>query len=831
MAEFGIKATGLSQPNTPAYIKPGVVDQSSGMMANTIAGLIPGAVTAAEGLIQMDTRLESNKLIDRLGTPEEVAAQDAANQETELNIGASVQGVNNIWDRFDSGVDAMPKVNVLERDIKANVDKLRISKEQGKIGDEEFLARHTKLIREKVTKYPWMEAEIYKASQTHLAAMGITSMLDEREKAAKATAKAIKDDRDAAQGASLSRSLASGPNVTTSQMWENVNEYDKKVAGNKNLDLAMEAGVKADEFMLRTPEGMRQAQGVLEVRANDFRKMSSTMLEGVRGGPQFAAAIASLKDNLRKDLSRMETFSSKAPTAIKMYEGYVRELEGFLKGAEELGDGTAIRKYVENNTAITKAGQDADFMLRFPDARAQEHAAKIAQGLGVNIGSLIKADDKAATRLLSFLASTAGGLTTPSRAGLPETQAGVNDGTASNIFTQFSENGLKLNKMADNAAYNNYITGMTDAVMSPNGNPVEQQRTAAIVLGKVANNPDFNNMKDQPDFERNIKRLVDVDMKGTFTNLQQMIAREQQDNPNVDIEFDITDTGKLVMIGSGLDSEDLNKKYGIQINNALDAYARSMGKTREQAAATFYPAYFADLTAKDPDLIKLIKGNERPMVEGSEPVNLGQPITGVETIRSPTPTQPSPEPLAPLRESAIATGPTPLTSASEIRSAFEEGLITADQFKSNMRRVEGEKAKAVGATPPTKLESTRKAERYLQEREARIEKTKEAVKETVGQAASNLIEAGTPIVEAYKAMAEFFGKPLKEVMDAELEYRMRVQGKKPSKYQESKDKEVTPEKRSAAEPDFLKSISEAIASLNKPVSIVRGPDGKITGLA
>ena len=140
----------MSNPNTPTYIRPGVVDGSAGIMANTVANLIPGAIQGYEGYQLMQVRKEQDKNIAALESSWQADKDEA---EASASIAGQTSAIENVWDSFDAGVESMGAVNLMEKEIQSQVKKLEAAKAQGRLSDAAFLARNTIIVREAVLDF------------------------------------------------------------------------------------------------------------------------------------------------------------------------------------------------------------------------------------------------------------------------------------------------------------------------------------------------------------------------------------------------------------------------------------------------------------------------------------------------------------------------------------------------------------------------------------------------------------------------------------------------------------------------------------------------------
>lgn len=732
MAEFGVKATNLSTPNTPAYIAPGVVDQSSGMMANTIAGLIPGAVKAYEGTQLMGQRLEQNEAIDQY---ENFVKED----ERVMAVGERRQEVSNIWDQFDSGLEKMDAVNVLEKDYNKNVSLLRKAQEQGKLSDSAFLAKMTSITRAAVTKNPWMEGELYSAAQTHLKAMGITDLLDSRAKAGDAAAKrdeaTMKFYREQFSSANMIDQW--NPNAGEA-VWQG--QLQEREVRKRTLDVGNDilAKGKIDDTMQmrRVLDGEGQRFHGIEIE--DF---TSSLVSQLEAEPQaYDSILGAAKMQAAKRIREYRiTLGSAAstPEGKDLITNVEKDYANLVDTITEAGNGKQSTERLKNQLEARRVFQEFQVRDKYNPGMI-DISTKILGAFGDSIKSEMR---KLGLPALTNAVQSTLDLLDPKNAGEVATNKAVVSGTANGVFNGILKHDKGFTSRDDQLALTQIATTVNQSVASGTIKPDQGLTTINGMLKTVAQNATkISGQPVNPEFSRQVNQSVNTAMSSIVPDLDRTIADMLANpaNKGAKIEVDLLPSGHLT-ISTGNPEADtkFNSKFSAQINNALDSYAAANGMSVPKAAEKFYVQYLG----------------KRGLPPRDEPQSAAQPST--ERLNTPAETAP----LPPVAEPT----PKPIVDKKEV--------------------------------------------------------------ERVGQAANDLIEQrGMNSVEAYRFLSDSYGIPLKDVMNAEHEYRM----KNPKK---EKKEEVKLEKRSAAEPDFLKSISEAIASLNKPVSIVRDKDGKITGLA
>ena len=635
----------IFQPNmggtaTPTYVRPGVVDQSSGVMANTVANLIPGAIEGYENYkVGKWIKDEVNPLITQV----ENTMQD---KERNVELGYDAEVIESNWNDMmgsDQSIEQyQARMDPVFKKYDENFARLKAAEEQGKISPEEFQVRYTKSLREAVNRNPWLEQKLYAKSQQHLQAMGVLDEMSSYERNLKDQKDAAASTRKTLESQSYQLSLPVTPEMTNEQLTAQINTRNEVILRNRKLNEMIEYNTALPEAFYSDPANFSKASETLTYRGNEIIGGAEKQLAEASGNPTATAAVlAATKKQVADEIARIEKLTLQSPTGTKLAASHKQNLETQLAALSDLSLGVDRTKHVQNLQATNQALNDLKIQEAFPNLPVLKAIGPFATTLGFDVQNLAKTDPKAAEGLLRGLGTmldygsqvnpmsavatgSRGGnasIEAESRMNMPETQAFVNSGTASDAFTRMADSTRMFQTAETRSQVSQFTSGMTAAVMAPTADPVESVRTANIALHKIITQPDFKLMAGDPQFTRDVTRLIDKSVTSTKTDMMKVIADETAANPGFAVEFDVMPNGSFeVRANTPGATKQLQDKFSNQVNNALDAYALSQGMSKAQVAPTFYKAYFGDLVANDPDLgaapATPIQGNMSESVEG-----------------------------------------------------------------------------------------------------------------------------------------------------------------------------------------------------------------------
>lgn len=606
MAKFGVDATDMGSPRTPHFIAPGVVDQSSGMMANTVAQMIPSAVKAYEGLQLRDQRLKQNEAIEQyenyVQEPERVKA-----------VGERRAEIGNIWDQFDSGVDQIDAVNVLERDYNKNVTLLKRAQEQGKLTDAAFLAKMTSITRDAVSKNPWMEAEIYSAAQTHLKAMGITDLLDSRVKAADAAAK-----RDEATMKFYREQFAQANMIDQwdqnagEAVWQKqLQDYTVKKRSIEVGNMILAQGkIEDGQVMRRVLSG--EGQKYHELSLVDFQENLVRTLGDSTSGADYDSTLAAAKLEAEKRYRAFRTSLGPAaatPEGKELLDNVQKDYNGIVTTLTEAGNATNSAVRLKNRLEALKTHQEMEARSKF-NPMLVDLATKVVGAFGdsakLQLRDLGLGQYKSAAKIITELFD-------PKNAGAKTTEENITIGAANGVFSSILKQKEGYASNDGQMALTQIAGTINSTVATGTMSPDNSMKALNGILKTIAQNADkMQGQRVNTDFAREVTLSVDTVMKRVIPDLNKAMSEVMSNPANAgsNIELDVLPNGAFtIKTGNPEADRQFNTKFSNQVNNALDSYAAANGLSREKAAAKFYNEYLRIYVAGDPEL-EMLKGQE-----------------------------------------------------------------------------------------------------------------------------------------------------------------------------------------------------------------------------
>lgn len=595
MAQFGQKATDLGAPNTPYFIKQGVVDQSSAIGISALGDAVKMGVTAYEEKQKYDLREAQNQNIQHF--EESIKTEELTKQAVP-----SISLIENVWGSFDSGVDKIEAVNEAEKSLKpfkTELNKLTLAKEQGLLSADAFIAKNTALVRAAVTKNPWMEAELYKQANAHLAALGITSLLDAREKAQSDINKEEKEYR------TFLRGRAAALNVETFQ-GEPIQELEAKV-NEKTRNAAIVQGIKDK---LAGEKAFTELEGVAALKNGTFAESANLLYQDHADG--LRAAIAENPNNFGNILLDFELQSQKTMQSVRAKYG-AAGMEGPLKVAvdaaeqdykdlyklmREAGTGELALARMKARTEFQDTVQKYNFNKN-RNPYAVKHAADMANIL--NLTRVYGSDEQYKNRINSLIR-----FMDTENVGILERDENV-ESSAIEDFTNLANQAQgSFGKRETQVTFSRVLSEVNEYIER---NPekasigVGKARDVLAVLAKKGD--EVKGGFINPEFARGVTQAVSTSMKANLSEMMDGIQKVEAlpTNKGKEVILDVLPGGSFIIkTGDPRSDEVMNRLYANNINNALDSYAIANGYSRSQAAFDFYKEHFA-AQASDPDLV------------------------------------------------------------------------------------------------------------------------------------------------------------------------------------------------------------------------------------
>lgn len=604
----------LNEAATPTYIRPGVVDGSAGIMANTIADLIPGAIQGYEGYQLKQVREAQDKNITDLEASWK-AEKDIP--EAEANIIGGVSQLDNIWGNIDngSGLDKMDAVNLIEKDIQSQVKRLEAARQQGKLSDAEFLARNTKIVREAINRNPWMEADIYSAANRHLAAMGITTALDEREKIAKSLAdnqeQTMKFYRQAYKDANMIHKF--NPNAGELAWQQDLAGYNERKAKVDGLKDFLDSSRTMSELQLEQALNGGQALKFHNLEAEDFQTTLVGNLENQQSPQDYDNAIAAAK--LQKE-TRVRQYRQKLGSAALTEKGraFIAQVEGDYDGIintlVDAGNGKNGAERLKTRLEVVKAAQGLEVREQY-NPEMIDIATKVMTAFGDSIQKQLR---DLGLDVMTRSVKNVLNMVDPKNAGNKQLGTAIESGTGTAVVKGILEHDKGWADRDSQLVLTNIVASTNQAIAAGSVNPKMGITAINGTLKSIAQNATkFAGQPVNPEFARQVGVAVDTSMKSTVGNMLTAI-KEVMDNPAnqgaKDPELDVLPDGSFVIkTGDATADDKFNRYFSALINNALDSYAAANGLSKEKAAAGFYNTYLKNYVAGDPEL-EMLKGKE-----------------------------------------------------------------------------------------------------------------------------------------------------------------------------------------------------------------------------
>lgn len=598
----------LGSPNTPTYIRPGVQEPNT---AGIFAGLAGNMI---EGGMKMYQNYETSKLIGEIDkTLMEYEAPREAERQATQDIGATEMAVDQTWE----GLGGIPqdttgmtglgqegdRITALEKNLENNVKKLVAARDQGRMSEADVMARITKLTREAVTRNPWMEDQYYNAAQKYLKQSGIADVLDARIDAAKAQATAADKYYNSVREEMAKRNIPFQAGMPIEEMQQAVNHDRIRVR-----KLQVTEDILKGEKTITELEGRRQLEGGGAYTGHNltYESVQAQALQRYKAA-KTPEEIAAINAWLRQEGSFRvrqwrQALGNNAVTDLgrKFLEDVDSDYKGLIDSLSTAASGKEASAILETRLAGVKAIQELGLREKYnvPELNMSLDIIKALYPDGPKMMAL--QGDK--NHPLNKLLESAVKVVSPDNTGTKGLQQGATNGTFTTIF-----DGLAKSQEGQSGLDTKATLGMAmstfNRTIGTMENPQEAYTFAHSVLASAAQNADnIRAMGQTPEYARQTGQMVATVLRKEVPDLVG-IANQMIRDHNIPVTFDVLPTGSFVVRTGDLALDNkFAEKFGKNINNALDAYASSMGMSRKEAAQDFYTSFFGDILANDPDL-------------------------------------------------------------------------------------------------------------------------------------------------------------------------------------------------------------------------------------
>lgn len=635
----------LGSPNTPTYIRPGVQEpNTAGIFANIAGNML-------EGGIKMYENYETSKLIGEIDkTVMEYEAPREAERQATQDIGATEMAVDQTWE----GLGEIPKdttgmaglgqegerLTALEKNLENNVKKLVAARDQGRMSEADVMARVTKLTREAVTRNPWMEDQYYNSAQKYLKQSGIADVLDARIDAAKAGANAAEKYYNSVREEMGRRNLPYYAGMPIEDMQQAVNQ--ERIRDRK---LKMTEDILKGEKTVTELEGRRQLEGGGAYTGHNltYESIQSQALQRYKAAktPEETAAINAWlrQEGAFRVRQWRQVLGNNAVTDMgrKFLEDVDSDYKGLVESLSTAASGKEASAILETRLAGVKAIQELGLREKYnvPELNMSLDIIKAIYPDGPKMMALQGDRNHPLNKLLEGAVK----VVSPDNAGTKGLQQSATNGTFTTIFDGLAKSQGEQSTL-DTKATLGMAMATFNRTISTMGNPQEAYTFAHSVLASAAQNADnIRAMGQTPEYARQTGQMVATVMRKEIPDLVNISNQMIRDN-NVPVMFDVLPTGSFVVKTGNLALDNkFAEKFGKNINNALDAYASSMGMSRKEASKDFYTSFFGDILVNDPDLAATPSTTTVPPGEfkiDSRPASLA----GTSTAGISSPTEP-----------------------------------------------------------------------------------------------------------------------------------------------------------------------------------------------
>jgi hypothetical protein len=692
--------------------------------------------------------------------------------------------VGNIWDNYEE-VDDQQKigvVNVLEKNFEANLQKIKAAEAQGLMSTAEVQGRITKITREAIMKNPWLEQEIYGKVQNYLKTSGIADVLKYREDSAADAAKQAQQDYEHYRNRATALNLPTYPGQPLEEIIGMLGVEQKRL---KTLEVAkgvLEQKIALSETQVMNLLDSGDFQKGYQTYVDDLQQQYIGMVSQAGSGPDYNTAVAAIDASVVDELGKLKSRLGSAiltPNGKALYQEKEKELREVADIAKKAGSGKVAQEWMQAKFETKKADLSLQLYNKY-NVPELDFKARILPGMYESIrDSMFKRGGKAAEDFAKDFMD----VMFPDNSSKKEHTKAIIEGRGNSLLQDILNKKETLSASDDSRALDMIVRNTNKAILS-GSIPVKEARTTLNgMLATVAQNAATIKAKPiSPEFSREVTTAVSTAMGEIVPELFKSIdtvINNPKSAKGDKIILDVLPNGAFkVETNNPEANRKFNEKFSNQINNALDSYAVANGMSREKAAPLFYDQYFGTLLHGDRDLDAM-----------REPT--GDLNSTVE------PTLPTP-PVEP-----------PVANPSALQRVIPDGE----------------------PLPPTILD------RNLDSLEKKFPQWENP---TIDNLKMEAIEAWTKVNEDFRSGKIDNTKRLEEASRINNQLKKRIQDvdftKDPVKYFKEEDKKIqekATDKGASLQgnDNLLQSIASAIEAINKPRTVLRDENGRITGVA
>jgi len=594
MPEFGVKATNIAPADVKPFIAPGVETRQPTINAGVAQAqmwseLGSQAVEAYKGYQLADLEKEQQKNIDAY-TEHKAAAVDVAGTSQALELA---------WGKGDAQPTSdLEGISAVEKSHAAALDRLKRATEQGVMSPEELNARILKTTREAVAKNPGLYPELLARSQRVLELSGIQQVVKLDQ--------AIAESKQKQQQKMLDNivQLAKEKNIPVQYNPDgsisNIGQVKQQIDIVQQQDFAAEQVKRATTAVTEQQklQGIQFAKEFGIAGANGLiNEASANAIEAFNGAGDYAQKVAyarNLFNAVRQTLGEKTQGISHDPAVKEVTDYTEKQLKAIEENLVNFKSGEDAAKYLENSVAMLR---HEGFIRVTQQTGMDPDTLRTVSGFmqGVIGNRVIQQNPKLANSLVDTIANMAKGVT-----GGLGTDVTAKDHTGKPASTNFIGHAAKQAGNGDVAAVrtlNNTILTLSSELANPEKFTPTPEGTSQKFLF-------FDSYMQELGKEQNkigLAQISDTARSAASTNLAEYMDLTLRD---MDKQIKAAEASGVKVVWNALpdgrisvETSDprltqlLTQNYVSRVNWGLGAFANLQGVDKKQAASTFYPSY------------------------------------------------------------------------------------------------------------------------------------------------------------------------------------------------------------------------------------------------
>lgn len=584
MANFGSDVTGMSNPDLrgASHVNQGVED-------NSLSYLISKGGDLGIELYKQKQYSDLNKKYEGINQdymdrrdPEALKTQAEALQSSSESL-------------FKQGVPK-EEMSPVQQQFENLMERYNRARKQGVMSPDEFSTRTLAALRAATNHNPGLAAELSEQAKRTLELSGITGIVKKDELLIKSQVDLVNKQRADLEQLADKHNVTHTPETPTWKLQETVNKAVDDAAAYTQFLRQKEV---AADTTIKNADVWIEAKGDATVRGGltSFYQTLLDLGKTAEGSPQSFSAIIAEAGQAAQSAKLAFTASidpkfRALPNVVALVKDYNTGIDNAVNMLSALGSGENMKKALQNQLEVTKTNQDQAIRDKY-DVSALD---LVNATFRANPNILTDMPQEQIRTTVTTLNDLISGLTTPG------VKKQVPKSIKDKSLSRHLEFTGKLGSESGNfTGFNNTATAfikLATTVEDPN-------KRLFLNLGNLEaiSKQDFS--KAKIDTVSIVKQMIYNTLEDPDRGLQSMI-------PNVmhyKIDMDVTPDGRLIF--NGKDANVFNRTYAIQINTALEAYAKVHNIPVREASKTFYPEYFKKYTSPPTDeLLSEVKTDE-----------------------------------------------------------------------------------------------------------------------------------------------------------------------------------------------------------------------------